>query len=107
MIQRYIYSLITDARQWNTHGEQYLAGCQCEEVEPNERVLSAVTEAAEGSKPQEQRMLEGWAVVKMPQWSRDGLMEHIVELVVVDDQVGNRCEAHQNLCKLKFTLLIS
>ena len=32
-------------------------------------------------------MLEGWPVAKVPQWSRQGLMEHIVKLVVVDDQV--------------------
>ena len=50
--------------------------------------MTAVTEAAKGKKkPQEQKTLEGWSVAKMPQWSREGLMEHIIELVVVDDQV--------------------
>ncbi len=51
--------------------------------------MNAVTEAAPGTGPQEQGTLEGWTVVKVPQWSREGLMEHIVELVVVDDQVRN------------------
>jgi hypothetical protein len=49
--------------------------------------MRAVTEAEGETKPQEQKTLEGWTVAKVPQWSRDGLMEHIVELVVVDDQV--------------------
>jgi hypothetical protein len=50
--------------------------------------MTAVTEAAEGGKKlQEQKTLDGWPVAKVPQWSREGLMEHIVELVVVDDQV--------------------
>lgn len=63
-----------------------MAGCEREKVEPNERVMKAVTEAA-GGKAQEQGTLEGWTVAKMPQWTKEGLMEHIVELVVVDDQV--------------------
>ncbi|KAH9030064.1 hypothetical protein EDB84DRAFT_1439189, partial [Lactarius hengduanensis] len=73
-------------RQWKTHGEPYLAGCQREDVKPNERVVSAVREPTTGSKSQEQGTLEGWTAVKVPQWSKEGLMEHIVELVVVDDQ---------------------
>ena len=76
-----------DIRHWKTHGELYLAGCQCEKVEPNERIMLAVTKPAEGTKPDEQRTLEGWTVAKVPAWSKEGLMEHIVELVVVDDQV--------------------
>jgi hypothetical protein len=49
--------------------------------------MSAMTEAAGGGKLQEQKTLEDWTVTKVPQWSKEGLMEHIVELVVVDDQV--------------------
>ncbi|KAH9023204.1 hypothetical protein EDB84DRAFT_1441037 [Lactarius hengduanensis] len=73
-------------RQWNTHGESYLTGCQREDVEPNERVMSAVREVTPGTKSQEQGTLEGWSAVKVPQWTKDGLREHIVELVVVNDQ---------------------
>jgi hypothetical protein len=64
-----------------------LAGCQREQVKPHKRIMMAVTEAVEETKPQGQKTLEGWTVAKVPQWSRDGLMEHIIELVVVDDQV--------------------
>jgi hypothetical protein len=62
-------------------------GCKREGVDPNERIISEAMQAVEGKKPAEQRTLEGWAVAKVPQWSREGLMDHIVELVVVDDQV--------------------
>ena len=40
-----------------------------------------------GGKLQAQRTLEDFTVAKVPQWTKDGLMEHIIELVVVDDQV--------------------
>lgn len=62
--------------------------------------MSAVAEA-EGPRPQDQKTLEGWAVAKVPQWTKEGLMEHIVELVVVDDQVRN---AKLIYVLLKFTL---
>jgi hypothetical protein len=51
--------------------------------------MKVAAEAAAGTKAKEQGTLEGWTVAKEPQWSREGLMEHIVELVVVDDQVRN------------------
>jgi hypothetical protein len=49
--------------------------------------MSSVVKAPEGTRLQEQSSLEGWTVAKEPQWSKQGLMEHIIELVVVDDQV--------------------
>ena len=64
---------------------QYLAGCQSEQVEPNKCIMSAVTKTGEEIK--EQESLEGWTILKAPLWSKEGLMEHIIELVVVDDQV--------------------
>jgi hypothetical protein len=77
--------LITNFRHWSTHKAKYLAGCQSEQVEPNQRIMSAVTKTGEGIK--EQGSLEGWTIPKAPLWSKEGLMEHIIELVVVDDQV--------------------
>jgi hypothetical protein len=62
-------------------------GCQREHVKPNQRIISATTKAGEGIKAQEQGSLEEWTVATAPKWLKDGLMEHIVELVVVDDQV--------------------
>jgi hypothetical protein len=73
-----------DIRQWSTHREPYLEGCKFEGVEPNECVMSADREK---TRPSQQGSLEGWTVAKVPQWSKRGLMEHIVELVVVDNQV--------------------
>jgi hypothetical protein len=80
-------SLTIDDRQWDTHKERYMAGCRREQVEPNQRVMRAVEKPAEVPGLQEQRTLEGWSVAKESRWSKQGLMEHIIELVVVDDQV--------------------
>ena len=77
--------LITDFRRWSTHKAQYLAGCQSEQVEPNKRIMSAVTKTGEGI--MKQGSLEGWTIPKAPLWSKEGLIEHIIEMVVVDDQV--------------------
>ncbi|KAH9012218.1 hypothetical protein EDB83DRAFT_2321969 [Lactarius deliciosus] len=56
---------ITDdgCRQWNTHGELYLTGCQHEDIKLNERVMSAVREVTPGMKSQEQGTLEGWSAI--------------------------------------------
>ncbi|KAN0138441.1 Ribonuclease H-like domain containing protein [Lactarius tabidus] len=82
-----LYS-VTDyrVRHWGTHKGRYMAGCQREQVEPNERIMSNVMKPGEGAETQKQESLEKWTVTKVPQWSKAGLMEHIVELVVVDDQ---------------------
>jgi hypothetical protein len=64
-----------------------MAGCQHEQVEPNERIMSNVMKPGEGAETQKQESLEKWTVAKVPQWLKAGLMEHIVELVVVDNQV--------------------
>jgi hypothetical protein len=62
-------------------------GCQKEGVEPNQRILGLVTKV-KGTTAMAQGSLEEWAAGKAaPQWSKEGLMEHIVELVMVDDQV--------------------
>jgi hypothetical protein len=79
--------LIPDIRHWSTHEKVYLVGCQNECVEPNKRVMNSVTKTGEDIKGQ--RSLEGWAVTKVPLWSKAGLMDHLIKLVVVDDQV--RC----------------
>jgi hypothetical protein len=81
--------LTVENRQWDTHKTVYLAGCKHEQVEPNERIMRKVAESEHKKNPQEQTMMDGWTVTKAPQWSREGLMEHIIELVVVDDQVRN------------------
>lgn len=71
-------------RQWSTHKEPYLVGCKFEQVEPNECIMTA---DKEGSGLLQQVSLEEWTVTKAPQWLKKGLMEHIVELIMVDDQV--------------------
>ena len=79
--------LMTDVRYWSTHKNRYLAGCTHKGVEPNQCVLSAVKWVEQGTITQGQGSLEEWTAQKIPKWSKDGLMEHIVEFVIVDDQV--------------------
>jgi hypothetical protein len=88
MLKLSVSLIIDETRLWDTHKKLYLAGCEKERIEPNKRVMSEVTEAEGGGKLKEQRTLDDWTVAKVPQWSKAGLMEHIVELVVVDDQVS-------------------
>lgn len=63
-------------------------GCKKEGVEPSEHIMGLVT-TVKGTTTMVQGSLEEWAAGKAvaPQWSKEGLMEHIVELVVADDQV--------------------
>ena len=70
-----------------------MVGCQHEGVKPNKRVVSAVTKTRGGTRTLEQGSLEEWTVGKALQWSKEGLMEHILKLVVVDDQVSETSEA--------------
>lgn len=56
--------------------------------------MGATTKAERGTGLHEQRSLEGWTVAKEPRWSKEGLKEHIIELVVVDDQVSETSDVH-------------
>ena len=62
-------------------------GCKKEKVEPNKCIMKSVTKEAQGTRLQDQKLLEGWTVSKVSQWSKEGLKEHLIELMVVDDQV--------------------
>ena len=49
--------------------------------------MKSVTKEAQGTRLQDQKSLEGWTISKVSQWSKEGLKEHLIGLVVVDDQV--------------------
>ena len=69
-----------------------MAGCQKEGVEQNQHILGLVTKGkgTTTSPTKVQGSLEEWVTGQAtPGWLKDGLMEHIIELVRVDDQV--RC----------------
>ena len=48
--------------------------------------MKSVTKEAEGTRTQNQKSLECWTITKVSQRSNKGLKEHLIELVVVDDQ---------------------
>jgi hypothetical protein len=59
--------------------------CAVKKIEPNPRALPAksVQETAETQMLQEK--IDTFAV---PKWSKEGLLEHIIEFIVTDDQVS-------------------
>lgn len=67
-----------------------MAGCKKEKVKPHKCIMKSVTKEAEGTRPQDQKSLEGWTITKVSQWSKQGLKKHLIKLVVVDDQVRDK-----------------
>ena len=73
---------------FETHGETYLKKCNELEIEPNPAALPQVDEPLEAVSSQQS--LDGF-VKTVPKWSKEGLLEHIIDFVVSDDQV---CAIH-------------
>lgn len=79
-----VYILIYAFRNWNTHGETYKT--KCEEggiamypgVEPNQEL------ATDG---QNNAQITSFMQAKPSKWTKEGLLEHIIELIVVEDKV--------------------
>jgi hypothetical protein len=82
------YYPLSAYRNWSTHGETYLAKCKELNFTP---VLAALPEQQDGSgdlnEESTQQNLDGF-VKSVPKWSKEGLLQHIVDFVVSDDQVG-------------------
>ncbi|THG95518.1 hypothetical protein EW026_g6148 [Hermanssonia centrifuga] len=71
-------------RKWASHGARYLRKCAEQGLTPNHlAVPKPTTEDLNegGSKP----TLDSF-VKKVPKWTQQGLLDHIVELIVSDDQ---------------------
>jgi hypothetical protein len=75
-------------RNWSSHGEMYLQKCRELEIDPDERALpKPETEKPAGLS--KQASLDSF--VEAPpnvKWSRQGLLEHIMDFVISDDQVN-------------------
>ena len=69
---------------WVSHGETYLAKCQAKGITPHPRAV------AQSEKPSdehmEQQTIEGF-LKPVSKWSREGLLEHLVEYIATEDQV--------------------
>ncbi len=82
------YYPLSAYRNWSTHGETYLAKCKELNFTP---VSAALPEQQDSSgdlnEESTQQNLDGF-VKSVPKWSKEGLLEHIVDFVVSDDQVS-------------------
>ena len=69
---------------WASHGETYLAKCQAKGITPHPCAV------AHSEKPSdehtEQQTIEGF-LKPVSKWSREGLLEHLVEYIATEDQV--------------------
>jgi hypothetical protein len=85
--------VLTAVRNWATHGKIYIAKCREANTTPNHLAIpSTVTIGDDGSVATistgaTQGTLEGF-VQPTAKWSKEGMLEHIVEFVVREDQVG-------------------
>lgn len=81
-------------RRFATHGEVYLTKCKQAGIELHERVLQEAGSAAEeegaAKHDKGQQKLDSF-LKKDEQWTKEGLLDHIVELVVTNDQVCTCC----------------
>ncbi|GLB42145.1 putative hAT family C-terminal dimerisation region [Lyophyllum shimeji] len=69
------------SRSWESHGPIYLAKCEKNGVTPNPRALGD----DEADEDEDQANLDGF-VHAAPKWTREGLLEHVMQFVVEDDQ---------------------
>ena len=72
-------------RNFMTHGKVYLEKCKEIDMEP---VMAALPQQSQDSASLQdlQANLDGF-VKSVHKWSKEGLLEHIINLVVSDDQV--------------------
>lgn len=76
-------------RKWATHGQLYLAGCKRLGITPNHRAVPEDRDIPT-SHPEHPVAVQGSLdafVTQQPRWTKDGLLEHIIELFVTEDLV--------------------
>ncbi|RDB19238.1 hypothetical protein Hypma_013493 [Hypsizygus marmoreus] len=72
------------AWSWKTHGSIYLEKCDALGIKPNDHACPVEDDDDDEQGPQ-QAKLDGF-VRSTPKWTKEGLLEHIVQFVVEDDQ---------------------
>jgi len=90
-INRYSISLLAgcihfiDApRNWDTHGKTYKTKCKEQGIVMYPGVEPAQEPATEG---RQNAQITSFMQAKPSKWMKEGLLEHIIELVVVEDKV--------------------
>jgi hypothetical protein len=69
---------------WESHGETYLTKCQAKGITPHPHVLAHSDKPSD--KCTEQQSIEGF-LKPVPKWSQKGLLEHLVEYIVTEDEL--------------------
>lgn len=69
-----------------THGAIYLAKCKDLGIPPNPAALQAAGTEQALPLGEKQTDLHGF-VKSTPKWTKEGLLEHILEFIILDDQV--------------------
>lgn len=73
-------------RNWETHGKIYLSKCQQLGIQPNERALPKKANEDAENAAQTQGNLNDF-VQSSARWSKEGLLKHIINFVVEEDEV--------------------
>jgi hypothetical protein len=74
-------------RNWKTHGEMYLKKCKELEIEPVKTALPELCKELGQVKMSSHPNLDGF-VNSVPKWSKEGLLEHILDFIALKDQVS-------------------
>jgi len=82
---QHTYQLTFPTGHWETHGQIYLEKCEGLKIEPNPNKLPTATKDA--TKTDLVQLSIDSFVKSVPKWSKEGLLEHIVDFVVSGDQV--------------------
>lgn len=73
-------------RHWKMHGDYYLEKCAERKIEPNKAALPS-KDGRDADEPEWVQPSIGNFVKSIPKWSKEGLLEHVVDFVVSGDQV--------------------
>jgi hypothetical protein len=73
-------------RNFTTHGKVYLEKCKEAGIKPVAAALGQQSQVS-ASLQDAQANIDGF-VKSVPKWSKEGLLEHIIDLVVSDNQVS-------------------
>ena len=73
-------------RHWTTHGKYYLKKCAEHKIEPNKAAVPSKVAQESNELGLVQPTINDF-IKSAPKWSKEGLLEHLVDFVVSGDQV--------------------
>jgi hypothetical protein len=88
VIKSHIYFLSNICSSgWNTHGERYLKGCKAAGLTPKVKPSQAATVIELDDDGNEVQATLDMFIQPTPKWTKEGLLDHIVEYIVSNDMV--------------------